>query len=79
MFSLLKWVLGEYKLVCCENAHRCNKEQACLKKSKFSMWFGASSRLTTMCHPFNVGSDSHFDKACSKTRCLYLNEFIDIT
>ncbi len=72
-------VRGIIQIVCCENAHRCSKEQACLKKFRFFMWFEASSRLTTMCHPFNVESDSHFDKACSKTRSLYLNGFIDIT
>jgi len=30
-------VRGIIQVVCCENVHRCNKEQACLKKIRFFM------------------------------------------
>ncbi len=39
------------QITCCENAHRCTKEQACLEESRFRFAM----------HSSNVGSDTHIN------------------
>ncbi len=44
-------LVRKIQITCCENAHKCTKEQVCLGESGFR----------SAMHSSNVGSDTHID------------------